>query len=172
MSKYIRRARDLLEERHSEIDVYSEQCAPALTALHKTLNDAQFLIQKHCTSSKVWLLAAVELVENTSVFAEVILDLTWYIYALQIAIEVCANPSKYHPFNIPSLLESPREGVNANTSNSVRSSALEQEEVLQYTQLIKGAGTSFQFSCYFVVRTPTGDCFVKKLRSLSDCQIR
>jgi serine/threonine protein kinase len=88
VSKYIRRARELLEERHSEIDVYSEQCAPALTALHKTLNDAQFLIQKHCTSSKVWLWAAVELVENTSVFAEVILDLTWYIYALQIAIEV------------------------------------------------------------------------------------
>jgi len=52
-----------------------------------TLNEAEFLIQKHCASSH-WLWAAVELVENTSAFAEVILDLRWYTYALQIAIEV------------------------------------------------------------------------------------
>lgn len=87
VSQYIRSARKLLEEQQSEIEVYSEQCAPALNALHKTVNEAEFLIQKHCTSSN-WLWAAVELVENTSVFAEVILDLRWYTYALHIAIEV------------------------------------------------------------------------------------
>jgi len=87
VSQHVNRARKVLETRQSEIELYGEQCAPALTALHKTLNEAEFLIQKHCASSN-WLWAAVELVENTSAFAEVIVDLGWYIHALEIAIEV------------------------------------------------------------------------------------
>ncbi|KAG0557276.1 hypothetical protein KC19_11G116100 [Ceratodon purpureus] len=90
VSNYLCRARDLLEERKSEIEAYSEQCAPTLTALFSTVKEAEFLIQKHCARSN-WIVAAVELFENTSAFAEVILDLKWYIYALKIAIEFASG---------------------------------------------------------------------------------
>ena len=90
MSNYLYRARELLEERKSEIEAYGEQCAPTLAALFSTVKEAEFLIQKHCTRTN-WIVAAVELVENTSAFAEVILDLKWYIHALKIAIEFASG---------------------------------------------------------------------------------
>lgn len=87
---YLRRARDLLEDRKSEIETYGEECAPTLTALFTTVKEAEFLIQKHCSRTN-WIEAAVELVENTSAFAEVILDLKWYIHALRITIEYASG---------------------------------------------------------------------------------
>lgn len=90
VSNYLCRARELLEDRQSEIEAYSEQCAPALTALFSTVNEAGFLIQKHCARTN-WIVSAIELVENTSAFAEVILDLKWYIHALKIAIEFASG---------------------------------------------------------------------------------
>ena len=91
MTNYLRHTRELLEERKHEIELYSEQCAPTLAALHNTVKEAEFLIQKHCSTGSSWIRAAVELVENTSAFAEVILDLKWYMHALKIAIEVASG---------------------------------------------------------------------------------
>lgn len=90
VSHYLRRARELLEDRQSDIETYGEECAPTLTALFTTVKEAEFLIQKHCARTN-WIEAAVELVENTSAFAEVILDLKWYIHALRIAIEYASG---------------------------------------------------------------------------------
>lgn len=90
VSHYLRRARELLEDRKVEIETYGEECAPTLAALFTTVKEAEFLIQKHCTRAN-WIEAAVELVENTSAFAEVILDLKWYIHALRISIEYASG---------------------------------------------------------------------------------
>ncbi|KAG0609106.1 hypothetical protein M758_8G158200 [Ceratodon purpureus] len=94
VTNYLQQVRELLEERKDEIELYSEKCFPTLAALHNTVKEGEFLIQKHCTgSSSSWIKAAVELFENTSAFAEVILDLKWYMHALKIAIEVSSGNS-------------------------------------------------------------------------------
>lgn len=94
MGNYLLRARDLLEGRKDEIETYGEQCFNELTALHHTVKEAEFFIHKHCMDAN-WIKAAVELVENTSAFAEIILDLNWYMNALGIAIEVATGTASW-----------------------------------------------------------------------------
>lgn len=99
LSHYLRRARELLEDRKTDIETYGDECAPTLTALLTTVKEAEFLVQKHCARSN-WIESAVELVENTSAFAEVILDLKWYMHALRIAIEFASGTTPRHAYGL------------------------------------------------------------------------